>query len=655
MTVVRPNSIAGINSITVQTGQALNIHDADGNLIRSLSSSSGVSTYQGLHVGAGTTNNTQGLSIGVGASIVQNTANELHFFTSGTNHFAINNEGQLTCQGSGSQINLTKSGSDATEVTAALYTSNSGTHNQVTIKTSTNNGGDPFIKFDGGGQDMIVGERYVGTTNNLLVLGPGSNPDTTKGIFVKGTGSVGINTASPEGTLAVDGSIAISSSSDTVTPAGYDLKIRSTTSKLGIHCVTSGGTPILEFGTGGSTGCCIFNADATPMRLGTVNTERMRIRGDGRISIGSSLAVTGVCTAAAFVPTDTSLGNRRVNLNGAMQLWQRSTSASDIGGSNGYFAADRYRSSNNGSGRHTISRDTDEPGGFAYSMKIDVTTAVSSPGSTNYTFIQHRLEGQDVQAFAKGTSSAKEYALSFWVKSPKTGVHVVQWEDVENTRSVSGTYTIASANTWEKHTIIFPADTSGGITNDNAHRMQLYFWLFAGSSYNTGSVGDLATTWGATGSTSRASGQVNCFDNTSNNFYITGIQLEVGSYATPFEHVRYDEELVRCKRYFKDWSDRQFFANRTADSSYDGHVVLGMFDINMRTNPTVSPNTVYGRQAGESGWTDGSTNEAAGIHHDPSSTWPGRWFLLTGTWNWHSGYNDTIAVKFHAVKFDAAL
>ena len=391
------------------------------------------------------------------------------------------------------------------------------------------------------------------------------------------------------------------------------------------------------------------------MRLGTVNTERMRIRGDGRISIGSSLAVTGVCTAAAFVPTDTSLGNRRVNLNGAMQLWQRSTSASDIGGSNGYFAADRYRSSNNGSGRHTISRDTDEPGGFAYSMKIDVTTAVSSPSANNYTFIQHRLEGQDVQAFAKGTSSAKEYALSFWVKSPKTGVHVVQWEDVENTRSVSGTYTIASANTWEKHTIIFPADTTGAITNDNAHRMQLYFWLFAGSTYNTGSVGDLQTTWDATGAASRASGQVNCFDNTSNNFYITGIQLEVGSYATPFEHVRYDEELSRCKRYFQDWSDRQFFANRTADSSYDGHVVLGHFEINMRANPTISPNVVYGRQAGESGWTDGDNNEAAGIHHDSSSTWPGRWFLLTGTWNWHGGYNDTIAVKFHSVKFDAEL
>ena len=121
------------------------------------------------------------------------------------------------------------------------------------------------------------------------------------------------------------------------------------------------------------------------------------------------------------------------------------------------------------------------------------------------------------------------------------------------------------------------------------------------------------------------------------------------------EHRIYEEDLSRCKRYFQDWTDWQAFANKTSDSSYDGHVVLGMFEINMRANPTISPNVVYGRQAGESGWTDGDNNEAAGIHHDSSSTWPGRWFLLTGTWNWHGGYNDTIAVKFHSVKFDAEL
>ena len=416
---------------------------------------------------------------------------------------------------------------------------------------------------------------------------------------ITSTGKVGINTDSPEGTLSVDGSIAVSSSSDTVTPSGYDIKIRSTTSKLGIHCVTSGGTPILEFGTGGSTGCCIFNADATPMRLGTVNTERMRIRGDGRISIGSSLAVTGVCTAAAFVPSEGQLSNRRININGAMQVWQRSTSASDIGGSNGYFACDRYRSSNNGAGRHTISRDTDEPGGFNYSMKIDVTTAVASPSANNYMFIQHRMEGSDVQPFAKGTSSAQKYALSFWVKSPKTGVHVVQLEDVENSRSVQGIYTIASANTWENHSIIFPAETSNGISGDNAHRMQLYFWLFAGSTYNDGNVNSLGTTWASTGSISRASGQVNCFDNTSNNFYITGIQLEVGSYATPFEHALYSDELLRCQRYY------YVVADGTDDASYPG-MGLGTYyssstfhffhhlPVEMRAEPTGEVDTTTG-------------------------------------------------------------
>ena len=288
-----------------------------------------------------------------------------------------------------------------------------------------------------------------------------------------------------------------------------------------------------------------------------------------QLEVGSTIqaeAASGIVTATTFVSSDRfiSLGNRRINMNGAMQVWQKATSASSVGGSNGYFAADRYRSSNNGSGRHTISRDTDEPGGFNYSMKIDVTTAVASPSANNYTFIQHRMTGSDVQPFAKGTSSAQKYALSFWVKSPKTGVHVVQLEDVENSRSVQGSYTIASADTWEKHTIIFPAETSNGITGDNSHRMQLYFWLFAGSTYNNGNVASLGTTWASTGSISRASGQVNVFDNTSNNFYITGIQFEVGSYATPFEHALYDDELRKCQVYFNMIGDGTNFGQNKA-------------------------------------------------------------------------------------------
>ena len=122
---------------------------------------------------------------------------DISFETAGSQKFAINSTGTLTASGADGKLNLTNTGSDATEQTAYFYTSNSGTHNQIHIKTSTNNGGDPYIKFDGGGQDMIVGTRYAGTTNNLLVLGPGNNPDTTSGIFVKGTGVVGVGTDNP--------------------------------------------------------------------------------------------------------------------------------------------------------------------------------------------------------------------------------------------------------------------------------------------------------------------------------------------------------------------------------------------------------------------------------------------------------------------------
>tara|TARA_R100000734_G_scaffold18874_2_gene16880 strand:- start:178 stop:1350 length:1173 start_codon:yes stop_codon:yes gene_type:complete len=298
----------------------------------------------------------------------------------------------------------------------------------------------------------------------------------------------------------------------------------------------------------------------------------------------------GTCTANISANHGSQLGNRRVNINGDMQVWQRSTSASDIGGSNGYFACDRYRSSNNGSQRHTISRSTDTPNGFGYSMKIDVTTANASPSANNYVFIQHRIEGQDVQGFAKGSSDAKVFALSFHVKSPKAGIHIIQLEDVGNTRSVSKSYTVNTPNTWEKKTILFPADTTGAITADNANRLQLYIWLMAGSTYNSGNTSDLATTWAGTGAQSRASGQVNCFDNLSNDFLITGIQLEVGG-VTDFEHRSYGQELQLCKRYFQNhapvYEDHMMWGVGRAEGSATGRIGLPI-SVPMRAAPTVS-------------------------------------------------------------------
>ena len=337
-------------------------------------------------------------------------------------------------------------------------------------------------------------------------------------------------------------------------------------------------------GTGG-----VYQDSAGNVGIASTQPQTRLDIGNGGFQVGP----TGIATVTTVNTTNlinaTPLSNRRVNINGCMQIWQRSDNATDIGGSNGYFACDRYRSSNNGSQRHSIIQSSDTPNGFGYSMKIDVTTANSSPSANNYVFIQHRLEGHDLQQFAKGSSDAKQYTLSFHVKSPKTGVHVVQWEDVQNTRSTSKSYTVSQANTWEKHTITFDADTTGVISNDITHRMQLYFWLMAGSTYNTGNVSDLATTWAGTGAASRASGQVNCFDSTDNDFYITGIQLEVGSVATPFEHRSYGDEFSRCGRYYQKIAEGNSkaialcFHYSTTYSDWVLQYPMGA----MRTNPSI--------------------------------------------------------------------
>ena len=289
-----------------------------------------------------------------------------------------------------------------------------------------------------------------------------------------------------------------------------------------------------------------------------------------------------------ILPLAGQLGNKNKIINGAMQIFQRSVSVADVGGSNGYFAADRYRFSQSGAARFTISQSTDTPDGFGSSMKVDVTTANASPSASQYVFFQHRIEGQNVQDFAKGSSDAKQYALSFHVKSPKTGTHIIQLEDVQNTRSCSKSYTVNSANTWEKKTIIFPADTTGAITNDNANRFQLYIWLMAGTTYSSGT---LATTWASTLAANRAAGQVNLIDNTSNDFFITGIQLEVGSVATDFEHRSFAVEERLCQRYyFRQSAEHQYtrYACHGQCPSANGAQFVYPLPVKMRTPPTLA-------------------------------------------------------------------
>jgi hypothetical protein len=177
--------------------------------------------------------------------------------------------------------------------------------------------------------------------------------------------------------------------------------------------------------------------------------------------------------------TDNAIqSNRNFIINGAMQVAQRGTSFTGLGGSAGVYSLDRIRYGfTMNSGRFTITQSTDSPNGFANSLKVDITTAESSLNASSGAALSQLLEGQNVQSFAKGTSDAKQYALSFYVKSNVTGTYIVELFDNDNTRQVSKSYTIDSANTWERKTISFPADTTGAFDNDNANSLFVQ-WFF---------------------------------------------------------------------------------------------------------------------------------------------------------------------------------
>ena len=242
------------------------------------------------------------------------------------------------------------------------------------------------------------------------------------------------------------------------------------------------------------------------------------------------------------VPASGAASN--VVINGEMRIAQRGTSFASVTAT-GKYPVDRFAFHLGTCGTWTVSQDTDVPTaqGFVKSIKCDVTTADASLGSGDYCRIDYRMEGQDLQRFRKGTANAKDFALSFWVKSPKTGTHIVELQDSDNTRTISQAYTVSSANTWEKKELVISKDTTGALDNDNAKSLQINWWMAAGSGYTSGS---LATSWQATDNTDRAVGQVNCADNTSNNFYLTGVQLEVGTVTSDYAFKSTTEELLGC-------------------------------------------------------------------------------------------------------------
>ena len=262
------------------------------------------------------------------------------------------------------------------------------------------------------------------------------------------------------------------------------------------------------------------------------------------VTCENNLTVDGATTLTGTVTGDNNtLSFRNKIINGSMQIRQRGTSFT----ANGY-TLDRWSWNASNDGASAITHTTTAPPGFGNSLKVDTTTADTSIAAGQFAQLNYKLEAQNLQDFAFGTSSAKSITLSFWVRSNKTGDYNFAIRQIDNSsKQVSSVYTINSADTWEKKTFTYAGDTSGVIDNNSGQGLQISWNLAIGSTYTGGTA---RSTWTTYANADFGAGHsVNLMDNTANEWLLSGVQLEVGSTATDFEHIPYADELARCQRY----------------------------------------------------------------------------------------------------------
>ena len=263
---------------------------------------------------------------------------------------------------------------------------------------------------------------------------------------------------------------------------------------------------------------------------------------------------------------NSNFGRRNLIINGGMQVAQRATSVASIS-STGYHTLDRFEYYVAGMDelRITMSQDSSVPtgadSGFSKSLKIDCTTAESAIAADENVRVWQLIEAQNLTRLGYGTSGAKSTTLSFYVKSSLTGTYAVSFWCQDSGRNITKTYTINTADTWEKKTVTIPGDTGGtGINIDNGEGMRINWFLNAGSNFTSTNTNNQ---WDTFASGRYAFGHTAAWGtNTSHNFFLTGVQFEVGNSATDFEHRSFAEELRLCQRYYID--------TRSGGSSYGG-------------------------------------------------------------------------------------
>ena len=281
-------------------------------------------------------------------------------------------------------------------------------------------------------------------------------------------------------------------------------------------------------------------------------------------------------------------GRRNLIINGAMQVDQRNSGSAVTGISDtSNYIPDRFqiRVDGSGSGRMTAQQVTDAPANFKNSLKITVTTTDASPTASEGYAIRQSIEGQNVSHLNFGTSDAQTITVSFYVKSSVTGDFSLNLGNGSSTRWYGALYTVNTVDTWERKTVTLVGDTTGTWASDNTSGLVVIFGLGGGSSRTT-----TADAWQTlSGTQTFTTGGTNLFATSSATFQITGVQLEVGSVATPFEHRSYGEELALCQRYYYmhvqgNGETITFAANYYSSSTFEAHIP---FPVTMRTDPSL--------------------------------------------------------------------
>jgi len=315
--------------------------------------------------------------------------------------------------------------------------------------------------------------------------------------------------------------------------------------------------------------------------------------------VGASVAAItvnnsdGTCTANI-----TNKPNRNLIINGAMQVAQRGTSFSAVQNT---FTLDRFKFKRESTAANfTMAQSTTSPDGFAKSLKMTCTAADTSTAHNEFVMVRYHVEAQDLQSLGYGTAAAKPLVLSFYVRSSLTGTYNINCVQNDNSNRIySRTYTINSANTWEKKTISIPADTSGFFNDDNGAGLQINFSLILGSTYKGGAV---STAWESYANSVFGSQHgVNFGSSTSNDWYLTGVQLEVGSVATDFEHRSFGQELQLCKRYYEVFNPGLYVLGRYSSGSTGAAYNFHSFEVEKRAAPTSSFSGTFTSSGGYAG------------------------------------------------------